>query len=52
MLICLMYLESKFLRDIIANAPEQLFTLVTKGQGQRSVALREVQNLDSIFPGR
>jgi hypothetical protein len=47
-----MYLESKFQRDVIANEPEQLFTLITKGQGKRSVTLPESQNFDFIFPGR
>jgi hypothetical protein len=52
MLIFVMYLESKFQRDIIANEPGQLFTLIAKGQGQRSVTLPEGQNFYFIFPGR
>jgi hypothetical protein len=46
-----MYLESNFQRDVIANEPEQLFTLITKGQGQSSVTLPEGQKFDFIFPG-
>jgi hypothetical protein len=47
-----MNLESKFQRDIIANKPGQLFTLITKGQGQKSVTLPKSQKIDFIFPGR
>jgi hypothetical protein len=47
-----MYLESKFQRDNIANEPAgQLFTLITNGQGQRSVTLPENQTFGFIFWG-
>jgi hypothetical protein len=53
MLIFHKYLESKFQRDIIANEPGQLFTLINiKGRGQWSVTLPEGQNSDFIFQGR
>jgi hypothetical protein len=45
-------LESKLKQGRMANKPGQLFTVTTKGQGQRSVTLPEGQSKYFIILGR
>ena len=51
MLIFLIALKSKFQQEVIANEPEQLFTMITKGQGQSQMTLPKGQKINLYFPG-
>jgi hypothetical protein len=51
MLIFQIILEPKFYKGSTANETGQLFTVITKGQGRRSVTFLGGQSKNSTFAG-